>query len=184
MKRLLLGTVLALAVTSASAAHWTVDRSKSTLGFTVSWSGEPFSGSFKTWTADIDFDPADLAHSKASVTIDVTSEISSESEMDDGLKGAQGFQVVQFPKAQFATDNITHKSGNDYVTNGHLTLRGINKPVVLPFKLTINGNTAHMQGTAQVVRTDFGVGQGQWASGDPVAQQVKVTVDLTATRIP
>ena len=31
---------------------------------------------FKVWNADIDFDPADLTHAKASVTIDLGSEVS------------------------------------------------------------------------------------------------------------
>ena len=63
-------------------------------------------------------------------------------------------------------------------------LRGVGKTIMLPFRLTMSGNIAHLQGTAQVVRTDYGVGQGQWAAPDPVTREVKVTVDLTATRSP
>src|SRR5690348_12489717 len=71
---------LALVTVSAPAfaAHWKVDYSKSKVGFTVNWSGQPFSGSFKSWRADINFDPADLAHSRAEVSIDTGSETSGD----------------------------------------------------------------------------------------------------------
>ena len=39
-----------------------------------------------------------------------------------------------------------------------------------------------MVGKAQVIRTDFDVGSGEWAKPDPVAHEVTVNVDLTATK--
>ena len=166
----------------ALAAHWTVDYAKSRLGFTVQWSNEPFSASFKSWKADIDFDPADLAHARAAVTIDMASEASDEPDFDSGIKNGLGFQVQQFPTARFATTGFTHKSGNDYVAMGNLTIRGITKPVTLPFTLSVKGKTAHMSGSAQVMRLDFGLGEGEWAGDTPVSHAVTVNVDLTATK--
>ena len=100
------------------------------------WSKEPFSAAFKSWKADIDFDPADLAHAHADVTVDLASEASDEAEFDDGLKGALGFQVSQFPEAHFVTTGFAHKAGNAYVATGSLSLRGVTKDVTLPFTLT------------------------------------------------
>lgn len=172
-----------LAATPASAAHWNVDAAKSKLGFTVSWSGQPFNATFKSWKANIDFDPNDLAHSRADVTIDVASETSDDAESDDGIKGAQGFQAAQFATARFQTTSIAHKSGNDYVAQGKLTLRGVTKQVALPFTLTIAGNSAHMVGSTQVSRMEFGVGQGgDFSKPAPVAYQVTIKVDLVATK--
>jgi polyisoprenoid-binding protein YceI len=184
MKRIItLATAAVLfAVTPALAANWNVDAAKSKLGFTVLWSNEPFSGAFTKWKADIAFDPADLAHAHADVTVNLTSEASDEPDFDDGLKGAQGFQVAQFPAAHFVTTGFTHKSGNDYVATGKLSLKGVTKDITLPFTLTIQGNQAHMKGTAVVVRTDYGVGLGTWASPSPVAHDVTVTIDIVATK--
>ena len=166
----------------AFAAHWNVDYAKSRLGFTAQWSNEPFNAAFKSWKADIDFDPADLAHARADVTIMPSSEASDEKDFDEGLKGGLGFGVSQFPTARFVTTGFTRKSGDNYVATGRLTLKGVTKDVTLPFTLTIAGNTAHMKGTAEVMRTDFGVGQGEWAAPTPVAHAVTVTIDITATR--
>ena len=62
------------------------------------------------------------------------------------------------------------------------TIKGISRPVGLPFTLTIAGATAHMVGKAHVTRTDFTVGTNEWAKPDPVALDVTVNVDLTATK--
>lgn len=171
-----------LIATPACAAHWTVDYAHSKLGFTVLWSNEPFSAAFKSWKADVDFDPQDLAHARADVSVQLGSEASDEAEFDDGLKGALGFQVSQFPTAHFVTAGFTHKTGDAYVATARLSIRGVTKDVTLPFTLTIEGNRAHMKGTATVIRTDYGVGQGTWSAPNPVAHEVTVTVDLTATR--
>jgi polyisoprenoid-binding protein YceI len=176
-------TVAMLAAQPVCAANWSVDYAKSKLGFTAIWSKEPFSAAFKTWKADITFDPADLAHAHADVTVQLASEASDEADFDDGLKGALGFQVSQFPAAHFVTTGFTHKSGNDYVATGHLSLKAATKDVTLPFTLTIQGNQAHMKGSAVVLRTDYGVGQGIWQAPSPVAHEVTVTIDIVATKM-
>jgi polyisoprenoid-binding protein YceI len=166
----------------AEAAHWAVDYTKSKLGFTVLWSNEPFSATFKNWRADIEFDPETPHLAHVVVMIDLASETSDEPDFDDGLKGAQGFQTSQFPQARFVTTSFAHEIGASYLATGNLSLKGITKEIALPFSLTINGNTAHMKGTAHVVRTDYGVGLGTWAAPNPVSHDVTVTIDLTATK--
>ena len=184
MKSLMMIAAAALLTAApAYAASWNVDYAKSKLGFTAIWSKEPFLATFKTWKADIAFDPADLAHAHADVTVQLASEASDEADFDDGLKGALGFQVSQFPAAHFVTTGFTHKSGNDYIAIGRLSLKGVTKEVTLPFTLTIQGNQAHMKGSAVVVRTDYGVGQGIWTAPSPVAHEVTVTIDITATKM-
>jgi len=178
----MIGALTLLAATPASAAHWNVDMAHSKLGFTVSWSKQPFTAVFKSWKADIDFDAANLAASKADVSIAIGSETSEEADFDASVQGGIGFGAAQFPTAHFVTKSFTHKSGNDYVAQGSLTLKGVTQPITLPFTLTINGKTAHMVGSAVVMRNLFNVGTGQWAAPDPVAHEVKVNIDITATQ--
>ena len=183
MKRIGLLLAATLTTTPASAAqHWKVDAAKSKLGFTVHWSGEPFTATFRSWKADIDFDPADLVHSHANIAIDTGSESSGDPETDDGIKGAEGFAVSLFPTATFRATAFTHKAGNQYVAAGTLSIKGVSRPLILPFTLTLSGNAAHAIGKAQLIRTDFGVGTGEWAKPDPVAREVTVNIDLTATK--
>jgi len=114
--------------------------------------------------------------------VDLASEHSDEADFDEGLKGALGFDVSKFAEAQFRATRIVHDGGDRYVATGTLSLRGITRPLTLPFTLTFTGTSAHMVGQAQVMRTEFGVGQGMWAAPQPVAHQVTVTVDLTASK--
>jgi polyisoprenoid-binding protein YceI len=172
-----------LAATPALAAHWNVDYARSKLGFGVQWSGQPFGATFKKWNANIDFDPHDLAHSHVTATIDLASEASDSPDNDDGVQGAQGFQVSQFPTAKFETANFTHGSGDQYVAKGFLTIKGVRKPVTLNFQLQINGNTAHMSGTADVMRLDWGIGTGgEWGGDKPVSHKVGIFVELNAAK--
>jgi polyisoprenoid-binding protein YceI len=181
--RLVICVALACAaLTPASGAQWNVDHAKSRLWFSVLWSGQTFEATFKTWKADIQFDPADLSHSHANVTIDLNSEASAAPDNDDGLKGAEGFAVTQFPTARFETTNFTAKGGNNYLAMGRLTLHGVSKTITLPFALVFSGDSAHMTGKTVVLRTDFALGKGEWASASTIAHEVAITVDLTATK--
>jgi polyisoprenoid-binding protein YceI len=181
---LVLLTALALQTLPALATHWTVDRTKSRVGFTVRWSDEPFVATFKSWSADIDFDPGDLAHSHVVATINLASEASDTPDNDNGLKGSEGFSVAEFPTARFETTGFTHKNGDTYVAEGKLSLHGVTRPVSLLFALKFAGNTAHVAGGTQVMRSDFGLGQGEWAQPKPVAQLVMIDLELTATKAP
>lgn len=171
-----------VALAPASAAQWNVDYSKSRLGFAVQWSGQPFNATFKSWKANISFDPNDLAHANAIVTIDLGSETSIAPDNDDGLKGAEGFAISQFPTARFETTSFEAKSNENYVATGRLSLHGVTKQISLPFRLAIAGTSAHMVAKAVVLRTDFGLGKGEWASPTTIAHEVTITVDLTATK--
>lgn len=173
---------LALFTSSAQAAHWNVDTAHSKLGFTVSWAKQPYAATFQTWKANVAFDPANLAASKADVAVAIASETSGDEDTDGNVKGGIGFDAAKFPTAHFVTTGFTHKSGNDYVAQGMLTLKGVTKPVTLPFTLTIDGKKAHMVGSAVVMRNQFGVGSGEWAVPDTVAWDVKVNIDITATQ--
>jgi len=178
-------TVLLLAAAAttapACAAHWTVEPS-STLGFSVVWGGEPLNGEFKKWNADIEFDPADLAHSHVAATIETGSLATDYPDGDSGIKGNLGFASDTFPTARFETIAFHRLPDGSYVADARLSIRGVTKPVALAFKLAIQGNKARVTGRTILIRTDFGVGQGEWAAPEPVEHQVTVSLDLTATR--
>ena len=182
MKRIILPVVLLCATLPAHAAQWTLDKAKSHLGFSVQWQDHPLSGEFKSWDADISFDPADLEHAKATVKVDIASVTVGSDEMDQGLKSSQGFDAANYSTATFETTWFRSTGKNAYEARGNLTLHGVTRAVTLPFKLDIKGDVAHMKGTAAVTRTDFQVGMGRWATDNPVARLVTVTIDLKAKK--
>jgi cytochrome b561 len=166
----------------SEAAEWQVDPGKSNLGFIGSLSGKPFDGHFKSWQADISFDPANPAAGHAKVVIDMASALTGDKQRDLALPSSDWFDVKKSPQAVFEATGFTAKGGNAYEAQGTLSIRGVQKAVVLPFTLEIPGDTAHAKGQLDIVRTDYGVGQGEWTDGSTVALKVSIVFDLTAKK--
>jgi polyisoprenoid-binding protein YceI len=184
LKRLFLIGLVASATlpVAARATTWQMVPDKSTITITATQEGGSFTAVFKKFSADIKFDPADLAGSQVIATIDTASFDSNSGDRDGQVQGSDWFNVVKFPIARFATKSFKDLGGGKYEAAATLTIRDVSKDVVLPFTLSIMGNVAHMKGSLSLVRTDYGVGQGPWSSGDTVGKDVKVDVDLIANK--
>ena len=172
----------ATAAPAFAASSWQVDPQGSRLAFHGSMSGEGFDGAFRRWTAQIVFDPKALAASKVAVSIDTASAATGDADRDQALPGGDWFASQAFPKASFVSRGFKDLGGGRYQALGDLTIRGTKRPIVLPFTLNITGDVAHMNGAVALNRTDFGVGQGRWKTGDVVAPAVTVNVSIVAHR--
>ena len=175
--------LFATAASTAIAADWKLDTSKSTLGFSGTQTGNAFEGKFSSYSAAIAFDPDHLDTSHISVTVDLASAVTGDTQRDTALPGKTWFDTAEFPQAKFDADSIRKTGVGSYEASGKLTLRGVTRPLVLPFTLDINGAAAHAKGHVSLLRGDFGVGQGgPWSSGQWVALEVNVDVDIVAER--
>jgi polyisoprenoid-binding protein YceI len=180
---LAVSSILALAAPPTFAASWQVDTGKSHLSFTGMQTGTPFHGSFGKWGAEIDFDPAHPEAGHVSVAIDLASATTGDTQRDSALPQADWFDVKKFPQATFEATGFTAKGGDAYETSGKLTIRGVGKDVTLPFTLTVTDDKATSKGHLSLIRTAFGIGQGAWSTGQWVALDVGIDVELTATKI-
>ena len=152
----------------------------SSLNFETKWSGDPVKGRFNSWKAEILFSPDALDKSKVSVTIDMTSAKTGDDQRDASLPSADWFDTATHPKAVFTATRFEKKGEGAYVAHGTLEMRGVKKPVDLPFKLKIVGAKAQMTGETSLDRTLFGVGQGEFTATDQVPAKVVVRVQLNA----
>jgi polyisoprenoid-binding protein YceI len=175
--------LLAPAAQAAAPAHWAVDPAASKLGFQGKMNDQAFNGVFRRWSANIVFDPKQLALSKAAVTVDVGSAATGDADRDQAMPTGDWFAAQKFPQATFTTSAIKDLGGGKYQAIGDLAIRGVHKPVVLPFTLAITGDTARMNGAVTLNRTAFGIGQGRWSTKDVVDTSVTVNVALTAHRV-
>ena len=185
MRRMFVLSGMALAfgmAMPAVAATWQVDAAHSTLAFTNSYQDVRYTGHFKRFTAKIDYDPADLAHAKFDVSVDIASLDTRNAERDHAALGADFFDATKFPKAHFVTTAFHKAADGKVVADGTLTLRGVSKPVVLDVVFTPHGNTATLDVTAQLKRLDFGVGTGEWADPSLIGDGVSVHGHLVLTR--
>lgn len=183
MKHLISGLALfALASSPALAASWTMQPAQSTLGFSGVQTGSPFQGTFGHWNAQISFDPAAPQAAHIKITIATASARTGDTQRDEALPGADWFDAAAFPQAVFEATGFTPEGGANYQTTGTLTIRGIGQKLTLPFSLVVTGNQAVAKGQVALKRTDYGVGQGNWATGDWVSLTAGVNFTLVATK--
>lgn len=166
---------------SAEPSVWKV-AGGSTLGFSTNWGGQAIEGRFDRWSADILFSPEALDRSKVTVSIDLTSAVSGDGQRDESMKGPDWFDTANHAKATFTATRFEKTGEGRYLAHGQLRLRGVSKPVRLPFSLKIEGDKASVRGVTSLDRTAFGVGQGEWTKTDQIPAEVKVSVNLSATR--
>jgi len=163
----------------ASAGQWTVDPASSHLGFVGTWEGTPFEGVFHQFQADIDFDPGSLESSRFDVRVAVGSADTQSSDRDAELVGPTWLGAQAHPEARFDTTGFRTVGPGRYVAQGTLTLKGISRPLSLPFTWHSQGQGAMLDTEVVLRRTDFRVGEGEWASGETIGLDVRVMGHLS-----
>jgi polyisoprenoid-binding protein YceI len=181
--RLFVMALLAFALGLAVAAtQWATQPAQSKVSFIGTQAGAEFEGVFKKFTADIKFDPKDLATSRFDVKIDVNSVDTKDGERDDTMKTADLFDVKRYPSSTYVADKFTalsdNKGGNKYRATGKLTIRNITRDVPIEFTFEEKAGSAWLKGTTKIKRVDFGVGQGEWKDTSTVANDVKINFAL------
>jgi cytochrome b561/polyisoprenoid-binding protein YceI len=152
------------------------------LGFTAQWNGDAVNGSFGRWTGKVRFSPDDLPNSTIRAEVDLASANTSDSQRDDMLQGSDFFNVAAHPTAVFNASSMRHLGGNRYRASGSLSMHGTSRPVSLDFTLDIKGDVARVSGATRLNRTSFGVGSGEWAATDRIADGVAVNFAFSARK--
>jgi cytochrome b561/polyisoprenoid-binding protein YceI len=159
------------------ASDWTVQTG--TIGISVSQFGSAVEGSFADWTSSISFDETVSEGKAGTVTTTISIPSLTLGSVTDQAMGADFFNAENFPTAAFAAD-ITVTNGN-YLADGTLTIKDQSVPVSLPFSLTVDSNTAVMQGTTSLDRRPFAIGQSV-TDAATLGFDVAIDINLTATR--
>ncbi len=166
----------------ATAMEWGVNPQKSEVAFEASGSGYNTKGLFKDYKTEIEFDPETPEEASVRVTLDMRSASTGAADTDQTLQSEEFFDPAHHPTAEFIARGATPDGNGKYILNGQLTLKGVTKPVTLPFSIDIAEGTAAVKAEAKINRLDFGVGQ-ETVAGLPVDREVKLTIDLSAMRL-
>lgn len=175
---------LALDPWPALADGWVFDQERSRLGFRIVESGNRVEGTFTRWSADILYDPSTPAAARLRVRVDTGSATTGDRRRDETMAGPDWLDSARVPVALFESEGFEPLGGDRFQTTGTLRLRDGVRPVSLAFSLVPTGlDEARVSGGTMLVRTQFGVGQGQWAGQTVVGFDVSVVFDLQARRI-
>ncbi len=173
--------ILVPSVAHAAVPTWAITPAKSSITFIATNNGAEVKGNFTAFDGDLAFDPAQLKKSRITAAVDVTSVSSDSSNVADTLKTETWFDVSKYTTATFESEDFREGKDGGYEAHGTFTLRGISKPLVITFTVPEKDAT-HMriEGKAHVSRTEYGVGQGEWAGTSVVADGVDIVISLTA----
>lgn len=170
---------LALALPALAAGSYArVLPDKSSLAFVSQQMGVSVDGSFKRFSATLDFDPARPEAGKATLDIDMASIDAGGPEANDEVKGKNWFDVKQFPSARFVSSSVKPLGNNKYEVRGQMTIKGKSHEVAAPFTLKPDGAGALLEGGFQLKRLDYGVGTGAWGDTSVVADEVQIRFRL------
>jgi polyisoprenoid-binding protein YceI len=169
---------------SVPAGHYVLDPNHTHIAARINHMGLstvtvdfPAAGSF-------DYDPADIADTKLSVTTDAGALSSGFAPRDEHLKGKSFFNVEAFPKIAFTSTRVTRVDATHARVNGVLTLLGVAKPLTLDVTFIGAGKgmagdvRAGFEAHAVLKRSDFGMTAFLPAVGDDVA----LTIDTETSK--
>jgi polyisoprenoid-binding protein YceI len=177
---------LALAAASilplAAQAQQAIVPAQSEIVFTSRQMGVPVDGRFKSFSAQVSFDPAKLAASSIAFTVDTGSaDINREANAE--LPKATWFNVAAFPKATFQSSAIKRIDATKYEVAGKLSIKGVSSDVVVPVTLAQNGATTTATGSFPIKRLAFRIGEKEWTDTSMVADEVQVKFKIALTGV-
>ncbi len=177
-------------VYSQEATQWKLDKSHTSVNFSINHFFSAVTGKFSNFEGQIYFDPNNTSTSKADFTIAVKSVNTDDSKRDKHLQSGDFFNASDYPNITFKSSKIEKKNEKDYLVYGQLTIRDKTKDIVLPLKITGEMEHPMMKGTIilglasklKINRTDFGVGTGSWAATMVVGDEVTIDIHMELNR--
>jgi polyisoprenoid-binding protein YceI len=175
---------------------WNVDASHTEVNFSVKHFFTPVTGTFKSYSIELFFDPAAPENSSVMVTIDVASIDTKNERRDNHLRSADFFDAENHPQMIFRSTSVRSTGADQLMAHGDLTIKGITKEIELPITLLgikdipqemqemLGGvfQVAGFQAQTTLDRRDFEVGVANWAQTVIVGGEVEVSIALEANR--
>ncbi len=164
------------------AAEWQMDPKHSSIAFSGTHAGKSFTGHFKEFSANIQFDPAKLAGSYATVKVQLDSTATGDATYDKTLPQKDWFDIDLLPHALFKSTKFHHLGEEQYSIDGLLTIRGETKPVTLDAVIMIDEGRALVEAETVLNRMDYQIGATSDAQGQWVSLEIPLKISLAATK--
>ena len=178
IKGLMLAAVCASAI--AGAATLKTDAAKSSVSAVFKQMNVPVEAPFKQFSAQIDYDAARPAASKASVDITTASLDVGDPDMNAEVAKKEWFNSAQFPKASFVSTSITPAGAGKLNVVGKLSIKGKTANVNFPLSVKTEGGKQVFEGQLPIKRLAFNIGEGEWKDTSMVADEVLIKFRVTA----
>jgi polyisoprenoid-binding protein YceI len=173
------------AITAALSGDYTFDTAHSRVGFAARHAMiAKVRGAFTEFDGTLHIDVENPAASKATVTIQAKSIDTRNQMRDDHLKSNDFFDMDNHPEITFVSTAVNQTSGTEFTLTGDLTIKGVTKPVSIPFEYTGSVNDpwgnerAGFEGSVTINRLDWGVNWNTALEAGGVLVSEKVTLEF------
>lgn len=170
--------VLGLPLGAVATEYTQLQPESSRVSFQYEQMGVKLDGHFKTFSADLAFDPAKPEAAKAKLEVELASVDTGSPDADTEVVTPTWFNVAAYPKARFVTSSITKQGGDNYEIRGELSIKGTAKAVSFPAVFKADGDEGRFTGSLAIKRGDYSIGEGDWSAFDIVANDVLIQFDL------
>lgn len=179
--KFIVAALLSLIASAAYAKPYAVDYTQSSVTFAGSHAENAFTGEFKDWTADIEFDPAFLDKSHFNATFKTASATTGNKMYDGTLPQADWFNSAKFPEAKFVSSGITQNSDGSYLVKGKLTIRDITLPKEFSVVLSdVNQSPITAESTFGIDRLAYHIGKNSDGQAEWVSKDISVSLNIVA----
>jgi polyisoprenoid-binding protein YceI len=185
MNKHIITSLLLLAAGSVQAVEYNqLQAAQSALTFGYKQMGVPLTGKFNKFSAQVSFDPAKLAKAQAHIDVVLASIDTGSTDADEEVAGRQWFNAKTYPLATFTSSGVTALGGNRYQATGKLSIKGRTMDVTAPVTFQSEGNRGVFDGTFNIKRLAYAIGEGEWTDVSTVADEIQIKFHLVVLAAP
>lgn len=174
MMRVLIPLTLAASLAAPAFADQKFVPGQSEVAFTSRQMGVPVDGRFRKFDAQVAFDPTQPEAAKINITIDLGSVSLGSPEPESELVKQPWFDTRRFPRASFQSTAVKAVGTGRFEVTGKFSIKGMQRDLTVPVALTRSGEFTIANGSFNIKRLDFKIGEGEWADTGMVANDVQV----------
>ena len=163
--------------TKVEGTTWVIDETKSNVNFAVTNFGKEVHGTIGGLNGTIHFIKTKPEASHFETSLKVNSINTNNKKRDADLMHDKYFEEDKFPEIKFQSKKVS-SSGNNFITTGDLTIKGITHEVQIPFDFDEQGNTGTFSGHFTIKRNDFNIG----GKGPIMGKDININIKAAATK--
>lgn len=158
-----------------------IQTAQSALSFGYRQMGVPLEGKFSKFSAQVSFDPAQLANARARIDVTLASIDTGSGEADEEVVGKKWFNAQSYPLASFVSTGIKSLGGNRYQATGKLSIKGRTLDIAAPVTFQSSGSQGVFEGSFNIKRLAYAIGEGEWTDVSTVADDVQIKFRLVVS---
>ncbi|HEV8506303.1 MAG TPA: YceI family protein [Chitinophagaceae bacterium] len=176
MKLLLLIPLFIVLPELLLTGNWNADTANAKITFTVDGPFGTVDGSFTGLKATFQFDANDLPGSYIKATVDPATVSTGNWLRNHHLRSEDQFlNTSKYPLLGFTSTKI-EKTPTGFKATGNLSLKGITKPIEIPFTFSNSGNSGFFKGQFAIQRMDYNIGTEGGTVGNTITIHIAVPV--------